>query len=95
MNTYQVHLCKPATYYTSIEVDAETPEDAKRVALNLADAGDRDATLEWDYGDPGGEVEVSDVEELDVDVDVEKTISFPEPGEPDFLVAAKPAKEKP
>jgi len=54
-------LYKPATYNLEIEVEAETPEQAKVLALAQVDLG----VLDWDYGDPGGDIEVNAVVDLE------------------------------
>jgi hypothetical protein len=54
--TYRVELSEQAAYYAEVEVLADSPEDAKLVALEMDDL-----ELDWDYSGPGGETEVGRV----------------------------------
>ncbi len=55
---YQVELCKPAANYAVAEVLAESPEQARTLALEM-----NESDLDWDCSDPGGDTKVINVEE--------------------------------
>jgi hypothetical protein len=67
MKTYEVHLIRPAAYYADVVVEAETAEEAGELAILHALDFTADDEIEWDRGDPGGDMEVTNVHEIGTD----------------------------